>query len=214
MIQEICRRLENPGVIAVVRAKSFEQVLPLTEALIRGGVVAIEITMTTPRAIEAIAAARKTVGESALIGVGTILDDQTCQQAIDAGAQFVVSPVVKPSLVQIAHSAQCPIMLGAYTPTEAQTACEAGADYVKLFPAEGLGATYVKSLRAPFPHLKIVPTGGVDLTTITAFFQAGCSAVGVGSSLTSAEILNGGKWDELTSLAVKYVQAAIHAKKK
>jgi 2-dehydro-3-deoxyphosphogluconate aldolase/(4S)-4-hydroxy-2-oxoglutarate aldolase len=105
-------------------------------------------------------------------------------------------------------------MLGCYTPTEAQTAWEAGSDYIKLFPAETLGPAYIKSLRAPLPHLRIVPTGGVDLKTIGAFFQAGCAAVGVGSSLTRADILAENKWDELTNLAAQFAEAAENARKK
>ena len=157
---DIILALTNPGIIAVVRAKRAEQVIPLAEALIAGGVIAIEITMTTPDAIACIREADRKLGQRALIGVGTVIDSDTCRAAIAAGAQFVVSPICRTELVCIAREAQRPVMLGAYTPTEAQLAHEAGADFVKLFPADILGPGYIKALRAPLPHLRIVPTGG------------------------------------------------------
>jgi len=205
---EIISLITNPGIISVVRAQSQAQVLPLAEALIAGGVIAIEITMTTPRAIEAIREASGKLGSRALIGVGTVLDVKTCQAALEAGAEFVVSPICRTELVTIAHAAGKPVMLGSYTPTEAQTAHEAGADFIKIFPADGLGAGYIRSLRAPLPHLKIVPTGGVDLKTIGDFFRAGCQAVGAGSSLTTKKILDTDDWPELTRLAAEFVKAA------
>src|SRR6266478_564715 len=180
---EIISMLCTPGIIAVVRAQRQDQVPPLSEALITGGVTAIEITMTTPNAIAAIREAREEIGERALVGVGTVLDAATCRAAIEAGAEFVVTPVCRPELVGIAHAAGRPIMLGAYTPTEAQTAHEAGSDFVKLFPANTLGPEYVKALRAPLPHLRLVPTGGVEVENVADFLKAGCAALGIGSSL-------------------------------
>ncbi len=206
---EIISLLTNPGIIAVVRAEKPEQVLPLSEALIAGGVIAIEITMTTPNAIAAIREASQKLGARALIGVGTILDVETCRAAIQAGAEFVVTPIMRPAIADAAHALDRPVMLGAYTPTEAQLAHEAGADFIKIFPAEGLGPNYIKSLRAPLPHLRIVPTGGVDLHNVGDFLKAGCAALGVGSSLVSKQILKDGNWPELTRLAREFV-AAVH----
>jgi 2-dehydro-3-deoxyphosphogluconate aldolase/(4S)-4-hydroxy-2-oxoglutarate aldolase len=210
---EIISLLTNPGVIAVVRAQKTEQVPPLAEALIAGGVIAVEITMTTPNAIAAIRDASERFGHRALVGVGTVLDDETCRAALSAGAEFVVSPICRTELVKIAHAADRPIMLGAYSPTEAQRAHEAGSDFIKIFPADTLGPAYIKALRAPLPHLRLVPTGGVDLKTIGDFFKAGCQAVGVGSSLTSKQILDSGNWPELTRLAAEFVKAANAARK-
>jgi 2-dehydro-3-deoxyphosphogluconate aldolase/(4S)-4-hydroxy-2-oxoglutarate aldolase len=209
---EIISQLTNPGIIAVVRAKSAEQIPPLTEALLAGGVVAVEVTMTTPNAIEAIREASQQFGARALIGVGTVLDALTCRLAIEAGAQFVVSPITRPELAKVAHAADRPVMLGAYTPTEAQLAYEAGADFIKIFPADGLGPNYIKSLRAPLPHLRIVPTGGVDLHNVADFLKAGCAALGVGSSLISQKILLNSDWPELTRLATEFVKAAKSAR--
>lgn len=204
---EIIAALKNPGIIAVVRAEKQEQVLPLSEALLTGGVIAIEITMTTPNAIEAIREAAAKLGDRALIGVGTVLDVATCQRAIEAGAQFVVTPIMRPAIAEAAHALNKAVMLGAYTPTEAQLAYEAGADFIKIFPAEGLGPNYIKSLRAPLPHLNIVPTGGVDLHNVSEFLKAGCAALGVGSSLVSKKILQEKNWAELTRLAKAFVAA-------
>lgn len=203
--KEVISLLVNPGIIAVVRAQKQEQVLPLSEALVGGGVIAIEITMTTPNALQAIREAKQRLGSRALIGVGTVLDAKTCREAMEAGAEFVVSPITKLEILEAAHAADRPVMLGAYTPTEAQAAHELGADFVKLFPADGLGPSYIKALRAPLPHLRIVPTGGVDLNSAADFIKAGCVALGAGSSLVSPKLLREENWPELTRLAKEFV---------
>jgi 2-dehydro-3-deoxyphosphogluconate aldolase/(4S)-4-hydroxy-2-oxoglutarate aldolase len=205
---DILNQLTDPGIIAVVRAKRAAQALPIAEALLAGGVIAVEITMTTPDALGVIRELSAKLGERALIGVGTVLEETTCRAAIAAGAQFVVSPICRTELVRIANAAHKPVMLGAYTPTEAQLAHEVGADFVKIFPADGLGANYIKALRAPLPHLRIVPTGGVDLNTIGDFLRAGCPAVGAGSSLITREILEQDDWAQLTRRAAEFVKAA------
>jgi 2-dehydro-3-deoxyphosphogluconate aldolase / (4S)-4-hydroxy-2-oxoglutarate aldolase len=146
------------------------------------------------------------------LGVGTVLDGATALAAISAGAEFVVSPVTRKEIVEAAHALDRPVMLGAYTPTEAQTAHEAGADFIKIFPADTLGPAYIKALRAPLPHLQIVPTGGVDLKTIGPFLKAGCVAVGAGSSLVPAEALKNEDWPEIARLARAFVGAAKEAR--
>ena len=198
---DIIERLVNPGVVAVVRALRRDQVLPLSQALIAGGITAIEITLTTPDAFAAIQEARDALADRALIGVGTILKPYDCQQALEAGAQYVVTPICRPELVALAHHANKPIMLGAYSPTEAQTAHEAGADFIKIFPADGLGPNYIKALRAPLPHLKIVPTGGVDSTeaSLKAWFDAGVVCVGMGSNLVTSELLKAADYPGITA---------------
>lgn len=204
---EVIRLLKDPGIVAVVRAPKAELVIPLARALLAGGVIAVEITMTTPNAIEAIRNANAALGKEALLGVGTVLDGKTARAAIEAGAEFVVSPITRKEIVDAAHALDRPVMLGAYTPTEAQTAHEMGADFIKIFPADTLGPAYIKALRAPLPHLQIVPTGGVDLQTIGAFLKAGCVAVGAGSSLVPAEALRGENWAEITRLAKAFTEA-------
>jgi 2-dehydro-3-deoxyphosphogluconate aldolase/(4S)-4-hydroxy-2-oxoglutarate aldolase len=161
-----------------------------------------------PQAVAAIRAAAARFGRDALIGAGTVLNAAACGEVIEAGAQFVVSPITRAEIAATARAAGKPVMLGAYTPTEAQAAFEAGADFIKLFPADKLGPAYVRALRGPLPHLRIVPTGGVDLTTAAEFLRAGCVALGVGSSLLSAQILREGNWGELTRLAQEFVRIA------
>jgi 2-dehydro-3-deoxyphosphogluconate aldolase/(4S)-4-hydroxy-2-oxoglutarate aldolase len=204
--------LADPGIIAVVRAQRADQVIPVSQALIAGGVVAIEITMTTPNALDAIREACELIGDRALFGVGTVLDVDTCQAALAAGAEFVVTPICRTELIAIAHAAGRPIMIGAYTPTEAQLAHEAGADFIKIFPADTLGPGYMKSIRAPLPHLRIVPTGGVDVQNVGDFLKAGCAALGVGSSLVTAKILREADWPALTRKAAEFVEAARKAR--
>lgn len=204
--EEIIGKLVEPGIIAVVRARSQSQAAPLAEALADGGITAVEITMTTPDALEAIRETAKLLGNRAAVGVGTVLDVPTARSAIQAGAQFVVTPVLKPEIVAVAHVAGKPILLGAYSPSEAQAAFDAGGDFIKLFPADSLGAGYIRAIRAPLPHLKIVPTGGVCLETMESFLQAGCAALGVGSSMITGEILERDDWGQLRKNAAAYVQ--------
>ena len=202
---EISARLVSGKLIAVIRARRFDQALPLCRALVEGGVTNLEITLSTPEALKAIRLVASELGNTALVGVGTVLDAATATAAIEAGAEFVVSPICRPEIARAAHALGKPVMLGAYTPTEAQLAHEAGADFVKLFPADGLGLGYIKSLRAPLPHLRLVPTGGVTLDNVADFFAVGCPAVGVGSSLITAQILETDDWAALKELAAKFV---------
>lgn len=202
---EIMSSLKAVGVIAVVRTLRQDQVIPLSKALVAGGVTAVEVTLSTPNAIEAIREATKVLGDSAILGVGTVLDAETARKACEAGAQFVVSPIMRPEIVKAAHEFDRPAMLGAYTPTEAQLAFEAGSDFIKIFPSDGLGAGYIKAIRAPLPHLQIIPTGIARAEEITSLIQAGCVAVGLGSLLMTREILQSDDWPELTRLAISFV---------
>jgi 2-dehydro-3-deoxyphosphogluconate aldolase/(4S)-4-hydroxy-2-oxoglutarate aldolase len=198
--------LTDPGVIAIVRTQQAGHVLPVCEALLAGGIRAVEITMTVPDALAGLREATGRFGKQAAIGVGTVLSADMAQSAIQVGAQFVVSPVTKVEIVDAAHIMDRPVLLGAYTPTEAQLAWESGADFVKLFPADKAGPDYIKALRGPLPHLRIVPTGGVNLQTAPDFLRAGCAALGVGSALVSEAILREANWAELTRLAKAFVE--------
>jgi 2-dehydro-3-deoxyphosphogluconate aldolase/(4S)-4-hydroxy-2-oxoglutarate aldolase len=203
---EIVSRLIDLGIIAVVRTERTEQVIPIAEALVAAGVAAIEITLTVPNAETAIAAARDKFRDVAVVGAGSVLNVAQCHSVVKAGAQFVVSPVGNVRLIEAAHKADRPVMLGAFTPSEAQLVHEWGADFVKLFPADQLGAAFIKAIRAPMPHLRIVPTGGVDLNTAADFLKAGCVALGVGSSLLKPDLLKSENWAELSRLAGQYVE--------
>jgi 2-dehydro-3-deoxyphosphogluconate aldolase/(4S)-4-hydroxy-2-oxoglutarate aldolase len=186
----------------------------LAKALVAGGIRAVELTMSIPNALEAVRTIDRELGDKILLGVGTVIDDDTCRAAIDAGAKYVISPITRPSLVAVAHALDRPVMLGAYTPTEAQAAHEAGSDFVKIFPADTLGPSYIKSLLAPLPHLKIVPTGGVNLDTMEAYLAAGSAALGTGSALLKKEIIAAENWGELERLAKRFADRMAELKAK
>jgi 2-dehydro-3-deoxyphosphogluconate aldolase/(4S)-4-hydroxy-2-oxoglutarate aldolase len=173
----------------------------LAAAFLAGGVTAVEITTSTPRCTDAIRATRAALGDRVFLGAGTLLHPAQCEEAIAAGAEFAVSPVFRPSLIPVCHAAEVPVLLGAFTPTEAQAVHDSGADFVKLFPAEALGLRFIRGLRAPLPHLRLVPTGGVDASNAGEFRRAGCVAVGVGGSLVKPELLKSRDWPALTVLA-------------
>jgi len=202
--EKIVSGIEAEGLVAIVRVPRPELILPLAKALVAGGIRAVELTMSIPNALEAVRTIDRELGDKILLGVGTVIDDDTCRAAIDAGAKYVISPITRPSLVAAAHALDRPVMLGAYTPTEAQAAHEAGSDFVKIFPADTLGPSYIKSLLAPLPHLKIVPTGGVNLDTMEAYLAAGSAALGTGSALLKKEIIVGENWGELERLAKRF----------
>lgn len=205
--EQIVQRIEQAGLVAIIRAPSPAGLLEICRALCDGGVTVAEITMTTPGALEAIAAASKELADQCLIGVGSVLDKATAWRAIDAGAQFVVSPVFKSEVIEAAHSRGKPVMPGAFTPTEILAATEAGADLVKVFPANHLGPTYFKDILAPMPHLRLTPTGGVNLDTIPAWLEAGAVCLGVGSALVKKDLIAQQDWAGLTTLAQRFVQA-------
>ena len=203
---DIIHGLLHPGIIAIVRTERPEPIPEICDALLKGGIQAIEITLTVPDALSAIRQVRKQFDARIFLGAGTVLSVEACRAARDAGAEYVVTPVTKPEVIQEANRQQIPIMSGAYTPTEAQFAHELGADFIKLFPADQLGPTYIKALRAPLPHLRIVPTGGVDPQTAPAFLEAGCAALGAGSSLVSARWVREKNWTEMTAQAARFVE--------
>jgi 2-dehydro-3-deoxyphosphogluconate aldolase/(4S)-4-hydroxy-2-oxoglutarate aldolase len=205
--EKIIERLLNPPVVAIIRADSPEELQGAAEALIAGGVSAIEVTMTTPDALNVIETVSKALKNEILMGVGTVLDTETCRMAILSGAKFVVTPVMKPEVINMCNRYSVPIACGAYTPTEALAAHEAGADFIKIFPADGLGPGYMKAILAPLPMLRLIPTGGVDAATAKGFLDAGCVAVAAGSSLVSKEILVSRDWARLTERARALVQA-------
>jgi 2-dehydro-3-deoxyphosphogluconate aldolase/(4S)-4-hydroxy-2-oxoglutarate aldolase len=211
---QIIDGLLTPGVVAIIRADSSEQLIDASRALIEGGISGIEVTMTTPNALQVIADARKTFGDKILAGVGSVLDAKTAEAAINAGAEYVITPVLKPEVIAYCNKVGKPIFSGAYTPTEAQTAHELGSDFIKIFPADGLGPKYISAIRAPLPHLRIVPTGGVDVNTAGDFIKAGCVAVAAGGSLVSKEILKNKDWAKLTSVASQMIAAVAKARGK
>lgn len=181
--QRRLERLVEGGAVAVLRTEEPSRLPGLASALLDGGISAIEITMTTPQALDAIRAVRQSMGKRGIVGVGSVTDAQMARKAVGAGAQFVVSPIFREPIVRVAHEEERPAIPGALTPTEVQRAHEAGADLVKVFPASMGGAGYIRSLKAPLPHLDLMPTGGVSLDGAGDWIEAGASVVGVGSAL-------------------------------
>ena len=203
----IIRRLLDPGVIAIIRADSSDQLIEAAEALYAGGVTAMEVTMTTPNALQVVGDVAVRFGRKVLIGVGSVLDPETCRAAILAGAEFIVTPVTKPEVIRLANRYGKPILSGAFTPTEMLMAHESGADFIKLFPADSVGPGYIKNVLAPLPMLQIVPTGGVTPETAKSFLDAGSVALAAGSGLVSKEILQKRDWAALQKRAEAYVAA-------
>jgi 2-dehydro-3-deoxyphosphogluconate aldolase/(4S)-4-hydroxy-2-oxoglutarate aldolase len=194
------------GIVAVIRTNKAEQVLPVCEALILGGINILEVTMTVPDALNIMKSVIKNFGQHALVGMGSVLDSKSARAALEAGAEFIVSPIAKVEVAAAARAGQRVCMLGAYTPTETALAHDSGADFIKIFPADNLGPGYLRALRGPMPHLKLVPTGGITVENAAEFINAGAAALGIGSSLITKAILQQSDWTELTRLAAEYAQ--------
>jgi len=205
---EIIRRIIDPGIIAIIRADSPDALIPAAGALIAGGMATMEITMNTPGALEVIRSAVAEYGSGILMGAGTVLDAETCRTAILVGAEFIVTPVLNLDVIRMCNRYGKAVICGAYTPTEALTAHEAGADFIKIFPADQLGPGYIRNILAPLPMLRIIPTGGVTPETAAAYLEAGCAALAVGARLISREILASRDWGKLSAGAAVYVEAA------
>ena len=210
---EIIERLLDPGIIAIIRADSSDQLVAVADALRTGGVTAMEITMTTPNALQALAEVTAKLRGQVVMGVGSVLDPETCRAAILAGAEFVVTPVTKPEVIRLCNRYGKPVASGAFTPTECLLAQESGADFVKLFPAEFGGPKYIRTILAPLPMLQIIPTGGVTPDTAGEFLAAGCVALGAGSSLVSKEILANRDRRALPARAAEFVEAVKRKRK-
>lgn len=203
----------DTGIVAVIRVNNQEELVDTAIALSKGGVKALEITMTSPGALAAIEEATHKLGEEAIIGVGSVLDPETARMAILAGAKFVVGPVLNEEVIRLCQRYSVPCIPGAFTPTEILRAWEAGADVVKVFPATKLGPSFFKDVLGPLPQVRLTPTGGVNLENVGDFIKAGASFVGVGGALVNKELVAAGKWDELSALAAKYIAAVKEARK-
>ena len=211
--EEILEELIRLGAIAVIRMSDSDKLKTVSEAIHKGGVSAIEITMTTPNALSVIENLSKTMGNEIIVGVGSVLDPQTAVDAINAGARFVVSPVFKPDIVDKVKKLNIPIMPGAFTPTEIQAAYEQGADIVKVFPADIVGMAFFKAIRGPMPYLKLMPTGGVTLTNAGEWLKAGACAVGVGTALLEKKAIDENNFKKLTENAEILVKSIAEGRK-
>ncbi len=204
---QIVEQISRAGLVAILRADSPAGLVEACIALREGGVEVCEITMTTPNALEAIGMARQQMGKDMLVGVGSVTDPVTVNRAVEAGAQFVVSPVTVEEVIRACHSNGVPSMPGALTPTEIWQASCMGADVVKVFPANHFGPTYFKDVLAPLPQMKLMPTGGVTRDNVGEWFKAGAVALGVGSSLVKKDLLKAKDWKTLAAEAKAFVDA-------
>ena len=186
---DVVAEVERLGVVAIIRMPDPAALRAVVDALAEGGVRALEVTMTVPRAIELIAEIAPTLPSDFLFGAGTVLDADTVHRAVGAGAQFIVSPVFKPEVVKAAHADDVPVMPGWFTPTEILGAWEMGADIIKVFPATSVGPGYLKDIRGPLPHIKLMPTGGVSIDNAGDWLRAGAIGVGVGSALVDTKAI-------------------------
>jgi 2-dehydro-3-deoxyphosphogluconate aldolase / (4S)-4-hydroxy-2-oxoglutarate aldolase len=197
--------MERAGVVAVIRMKDPKKVQAVVDAIAEGGVRAIEVTMTVPGAIDLIATLAPRMPAGFLFGAGTVVDAATAKQVIDVGAQFIVSPVFRASLIAACHERGVPVTPGCFTPTEILDAWDAGADIVKVFPATALGPGYIKDVRAPLPQVKLMPTGGVTVDNAGEWIKAGAVAVGVGSALLDTKAIDAGDYGVLRAKAERIV---------
>jgi 2-dehydro-3-deoxyphosphogluconate aldolase/(4S)-4-hydroxy-2-oxoglutarate aldolase len=199
------RRVLDCGIVAVVRSPDSAQLVDTARALADGGVTVVEITMSVPNALDVMKQVRQALGDRVLLGAGTILDPETARAALLAGAEYIVAPTLNHEVIRLCRRYDKLVMPGAFTPTEILTAWEAGADIVKVFPADAVGPAFVKALRGPLPQIRLMPTGGVDLSTAGAFLQAGACCLGVGSQLVEPRAVAERNFDRIRELARQYV---------
>ena len=211
--REILACITEIGIVPVVRTDSADSAIRAIEAMYRGGIRAAEITMTVPGAVKALEKVADQFGDKLMLGAGTVLDPETARICMLAGAQFFVTPTLNLKTIEMANRYSKVICPGALTPTEILTAWEAGADVVKVFPANSLGgAKYIKSLKGPLPHIEMIPTGGVNLDSAGDFLKAGACAVAVGGELVDPKLIAAGKFDEIEALSRKYLEVIAKAR--
>jgi 2-dehydro-3-deoxyphosphogluconate aldolase/(4S)-4-hydroxy-2-oxoglutarate aldolase len=206
------RRILDGGIVAVVRAPDPDGLVEVVRALADGGVTVAEVTFTVPGAADVIREAKRQLGDRVLLGAGTVLDPQTARVALLAGAEFIVAPTVNPDVIRLGRRYDRVVMPGAFTPTEILAAWEAGADVVKVFPADVLGPAFFRALRGPLPQVRLMPTGGVDPTTAADYLRAGACCLGVGGQLVDPKAVAERRFDRITELARQFVHAVKQAR--
>lgn len=212
--QTVAQKIVEKGVLPVIRAASEDEALRVIDAIKAGGIDVFEVTMTVPNAFSLIEKLAKRLDDEALIGAGTVLDAETAKKCIDAGARFIISPALNFETIRFCNDRRIIVMPGALTPTEILAAWNAGADFVKVFPASAVGgASYLKSLKAPLPQIKLIPTGGVSLKTAADFIRAGAEAVGVGADLVDLRAIRENRVDIITETARQYLEIISEARK-
>jgi 2-dehydro-3-deoxyphosphogluconate aldolase/(4S)-4-hydroxy-2-oxoglutarate aldolase len=201
----VARQIAEEQVIAVVRLRSASMLRDVVEALVEGGIRIVELTMTIPGALHEIRQLATSLPASVVLGAGTVVDTETAVAAIDGGARFIVSPVCRTALIAECHRRDAVIMPGCFTPTEILSAWEAGADFVKVFPASALKPSFIRDVRAPFPDMRLVPTGGIGIDDAVEWLGAGAAAVGVGGALLDPHAIGTGNFHVLTAAAQRLV---------
>ena len=210
---EVLKQIKDTGVIPVVRATTADEAMRAIDAIREGGISVLEITMTVPGAVGVIEQVAARFGNDALVGAGTVLDAETAKACIAAGAQFIVSPALNMETIAFCREQDVAVMPGALTPTEVVQAWNAGADFVKVFPAGAVGgASYLKALKAPLPHIELVPTGGVSLKTAADFIKAGAAALGVGADLVDIKAIREGQSSLITERAKQFLEIVRQAR--
>ncbi len=198
---EIVAIIKKIGAIAVIRMNESKKIIKVIEAIHKGGISGIEITLTTPNAAKVIEELNKTMEEEILIGAGSVLSFSAAAEAITAGAKFIVSPILKSGIISEVHKYDLPVIPGCFSPTEIQEAYEEGADIIKVFPADVLGMPFFKAIKAPMPYLNLMPTGGVTLTNAGEWIKSGACAVGVGGALLDRRAIDEENYSQLTENA-------------
>ena len=204
---------QRDGVVAVIRLKDPQKLRAVVDAMAEGGLRALEVTMTVPRAVDLIRGLASRLPTGFLLGAGTVTDAVTARAVIDAGACFVVGPVFRPDVVAACHELDVPAMPGCFSPTEILAAHDCGADIVKVFPATMLGPQFIRDVRAPLPQVKLMPTGGVTLDNAGDWIRAGAVAVGLGSALLDAKAIESGRFDVITANARRAVSNVAAARR-
>jgi 2-dehydro-3-deoxyphosphogluconate aldolase/(4S)-4-hydroxy-2-oxoglutarate aldolase len=204
MAESHLRRVLDSGIVAVVRAPDSDHMVEVARALFDGGVTVVEFTMSVPNALQVLGAVRQALGDRILLGAGTVLDTETARSVILAGAEFIVAPTLNLDVIRMCRRYDKLVMPGAFSPSEILTAWEAGADIVKVFPADVVGPAFFKALRGPLPQIRLMPTGGVDLNTAADFLRAGACCLGVGSQLVEPEAVAERNFDRIRNLARQY----------
>ncbi|MGB3305475.1 MAG: bifunctional 4-hydroxy-2-oxoglutarate aldolase/2-dehydro-3-deoxy-phosphogluconate aldolase [Thermomicrobiales bacterium] len=199
--------MDQVGVVAIVRLDDYSSATSMVQALADGGIRSVEFTYTNPAAGEAVAAVKAAMGDAVQVGAGTVLDAETARAAILQGADFIVTPVLSIPTIELCRRYSVPTVIGSFTPTEILTAWQAGATYVKVFPASAVGPSYLKDVRGPLPQVRLIPTGGVTLQNAGDFIRAGASAIAIGSNLVDAKTVRAGEWQTLTDRASAFVEA-------
>ena len=202
--QDVLNKIMSVGIVPVVRITDGGQVLDAADALIAGGITIMEVTMSSTRPFEIIRNLKAKYGDKLLVGLGSVLNEKVAEKGVDAGAEFIVSPIFDERVLKVAQKYEKASILGSLTPTEIHHSFSAGTDVVKVFPATKFGPGYFKDILAPMPHLKLTPTGGVDLSNVAQFLKNGAVCVGVGSALLKKDLIANSRWEDLRDLSIQY----------